>query len=90
MQVLLRNPMDEFVIPFVQELCRRLPLRGSDSSLSHDECWNIERVGKKLKKQLYNFALEMAIRSQVWQLNYIEVGLVFFLFLPFSVADEAS
>jgi len=28
--------MDEFVIPFVQELCRRLPLRGSDSSLGHD------------------------------------------------------
>jgi len=34
--VLLRNPMDEFVIPFVQELCRRLPLRGSDSSLGRD------------------------------------------------------
>jgi hypothetical protein len=35
MQVLLRNPMDEFVIPFVEELCRRLPVRGSDS-LGHE------------------------------------------------------
>lgn len=35
-EVLLRNPMDEVVIPFVQELCRRLPIRGSDSSQGHD------------------------------------------------------
>lgn len=35
-EVLLRNPMDEFVIPFVEELCRRLPVGGSDS-LGHEE-----------------------------------------------------
>lgn len=29
-QVLLRNPQDPFVIPFVEELHRRLPVRGSD------------------------------------------------------------
>lgn len=46
MQVLLRNPMDEFVIPFVQELCRRLPVRGSDSSLGHD---GSEGEGKDLE-----------------------------------------
>jgi hypothetical protein len=45
MQVLLRNPMDEFVIPFVEELCRWLPVRGSNSSLGHE---GPEGEGKEL------------------------------------------
>jgi magnesium transporter len=41
----MRNLMDEFVIPFVEELCRRLPVRGSDSSLGHE---GSEGEGKEL------------------------------------------
>jgi hypothetical protein len=53
MQVLLWNPMDEFVIPFVdefvipfvEEFCRQLPIRGSDSNLGHK---GSEGEGKEL------------------------------------------
>ncbi|XP_024366415.1 magnesium transporter MRS2-I isoform X2 [Physcomitrium patens] len=43
-EVFLRNPADEFVIPFVEELCRRLPTKGSDS-LGHE---GSEGEGKEL------------------------------------------
>lgn len=50
MQVLLRNPTDESVIPFVEELCRRLPLKANKNEgvgieVDEDEIKDFEKDG---------------------------------------------
>jgi len=46
-QVLLRNPRDENVVPFLEELCRRLPVNGVSDHLGLNE---YEGEGKELEK----------------------------------------
>ncbi|CAK9197661.1 unnamed protein product [Sphagnum jensenii] len=46
-EVLLRNPRDENVVPFVEELCRRLPVNGLSDHLGLNE---YEGEGKELEK----------------------------------------
>ncbi|CAM6035520.1 unnamed protein product [Sphagnum compactum] len=61
-EVLLRNPRDENVVPFVEELCRRLPVNGVSDHLGLNE---YEGEGKELEKiPPFEFrALEVALEA---------------------------
>ncbi|CAM6014231.1 unnamed protein product [Sphagnum balticum] len=61
-EVLLRNPRDENVKPFVEELCRRLPVNGVSDHLGLNE---YEGEGKELEKiPPFEFrALEVALEA---------------------------